>query len=121
MELKYVAAKKPEAANPTVQRRLRLVRRIDQQISLITAAKDGALPRASWAWLDEKGGCFLHLKYGRNSIELKKGMFAIECATIEEAAEALGTVRTMVLKGDFDEQLTRASADIRKRFKASDL
>lgn len=56
MELKFVAAKKPEAVNVTVQRRQRLVRRLDQQISLIQNAKDGFLPRTSWVWI--RGGRF---------------------------------------------------------------
>ncbi|CAN1504540.1 hypothetical protein MCEREM21A_00602 [Sphingomonadaceae bacterium] len=118
MELKFVAAKKPEAGDPIVQRRHRLVRRLDQQISLMKSAADGVLPRTSWAWMDEKETYFLPIKYGRNSIELQKGMFAIQCATIEEAGQALAAVREMVLSGEMDEQLAKASMDIRARFKA---
>lgn len=118
MELKFVAAKKPEAVNTTVLRRQRLVRRIDQQVSLISAAKGGMLPRTSWVWMDDKGNYFLPIKYGRNPIELKKGMFAIECDDIDHAADALTMVRAMVLQGDFDEQLAKASGDIRARFGA---
>lgn len=117
MELKFVAAKKPEAVNAAMQRRQRLVRRIDQQISLISTAKDGLLPRASWVWMDDKGAYFLLVKYGRNPIELKKGMFAIQCGTIDEAGQALAAVRKMVVEGDLDEQLAKASKDIRARFK----
>lgn len=117
MELKFVAAKKPETVNTAVQRRQRLVRRLDQQISLIKSAADGMLPRASWVWMDEKGGYFLPIKYGRNPIELKKGMFAIQCDTTEEAGQALVAVREMVLNGELDEQLAKASKDIRARFK----
>lgn len=116
MELKFVAAKKPEAVNTTVLRRQRLVRRIDQQVSLISAAKDGMLPRTSWVWMDDKGSYFLPIKYGRNPIELKKGLFAIECDDIDHAADALTTIRAMVLNGDFDEQLSKASGDIRAKF-----
>lgn len=36
-------------------------------------------------------------------IELKKGMFAIQCDTIEEAGQALAAVRAMVLNGELDE------------------
>lgn len=116
MELKFVAIKKPETVNVAVQRRQRLVRRIDQQISLIGSAKDGMLPRSSWVWMEDKGSYFLPVKYGRNPIELKKGMFAIQCDDIDQAAEALATVRAMVLQGDFDEQLAKASKDIRAKF-----
>lgn len=117
MELKFVAAKKPEAVNVTVQRRQRLIRRLDQQISLIHNAKDGFLPRTSWVWTDEDGACFLAIKYGRNPIELKKGMFAIQCESVETATSALSQVRAMVLNGDFDDQLATASSDIRAKFK----
>lgn len=73
MELKFVAAKKPGTVNAAVQRRQRLVRRIDQQISLIQNSKDGLLPRTSWVWVDDEGAYLLAIKYGRNPIELKKG------------------------------------------------
>jgi hypothetical protein len=118
MELKFVAAKKPETISTAVQRRQRLVRRLDQQINLIKSAVDSMLPRASWLWMDEKGAYFLPIKYGRNPIELKKGMYAVQCATIEEAGQALAAVREMVLNGEMDEQLTKASKDIRARFAA---
>lgn len=116
MELKFVAAKKPEAANVAVQRRQRLVRRLDQQISLIRNAKDGLLPRTSWIWVDESGTYFLPIKYGRHPIELKKGMFSIQCDSSEHAADALTAVRAMVLQGDFDAELAKASTEIRAKF-----
>ena len=116
MELKFVAAKKPEAVSVTVQRRQRLLRRIDQQISLIQNAKDGFLPRTSWVWMDEEGAYFLTIKYGRNPIELKKGMFAIQCNSINHAADALAVIRSSVLNGDMDEHLSKASAEIRTKF-----
>ena len=117
MDLKFVAAKKPDAVNTAVQRRQRLVRRFDQQSSLIKSAADGMLPRKSWVWMDEKGIYFLPIKYGRQPIELKKGMFAIQCDSLDGAAQALATVREMLLNGDLDDQLAKASKDIRARFK----
>ncbi|GHA03575.1 hypothetical protein [Novosphingobium arvoryzae] len=116
MELKFVAAKKPEAINAIVQRRQRLVRRIDQQIDLIQNAKDGLLPRTSWAWIDDKGKYLLHIKYGKNSIELQKGKFAIECDDVEMTSKVLVTIRQMVLSGDLDDPIAQASGEIRARF-----
>jgi hypothetical protein len=118
VELRYVATKKPEIVDMAVQRRQRLVRRLDQQISLIKSAVHGVLPRASWVWMDEKGSYFLPVKYGRSAIELKKGMFAIHCDSAEDVAKALVTLRRMVLNGEIDDQLAKASKDIRARFKA---
>lgn len=116
MELKFAAAKKPETVNVAIQRRQRLVRRLDQQISLIQNAKDGLLPRTSWIWMDESGTYFLPIKYGRHPIELKKGMFSVQCESIEHAADALGAIRAKVLQGDMDDQLSKASTEIRAKF-----
>ncbi len=56
------------------------------------------------------------IKYGRQHIELKKGMFAIECKDIKDASNALETVRQMVFKGSLDVQLAQASGEIRAKF-----
>jgi hypothetical protein len=116
MELKFVTAKRPENVNTAVQRRQRLVCRLDQQISLIKFAADGMLPRAVWLWMDDAGSYLLPIKYGRHPIELKKDMFASRCETVKQASEALVAIKAMVLKGDFDSQLGKASKEIRERF-----
>ena len=117
MELKFVAAKKPEAVNVTVQRRQRLVSRIDKQIELIRHAKDGLLPRSCWAWINENGKYLLPIRYGKNPIELQNGKFAIECDGLDMVAKALEAVRQMVLNGDLDEPIGKAAKDIRAKFK----
>ncbi|WRH76280.1 MAG: hypothetical protein RSE16_02090 [Sphingobium sp.] len=118
MELKFAATARPSKANATVQRRQKLVRRIDQQISFVRQMIDGKQPRAAWAWMDEAGTYFLPIKYGRQPLELKKGMFSIQCADIDSVEATLCTVRAMVLQGDFDDQLDKASTEIRAKFKA---
>lgn len=45
-------------------------------------------------------------------------MFAIRCGTSEQAGLAPAAVREMVLNGDLDDQLAKASKDIRAKFKA---
>lgn len=114
--MKFVATKKPTAVDALIQRRQRLIRRIDQQISLIKSATEGMLSRTSWAWMDENGTYFLPIKYGRNSIELQKGMFAIQCDCIEDVGQGLTAIRAMVLQGEFDTQLKKASTEIRSKF-----
>ncbi len=116
MDLKFAAATKPGPASLVVTRRQRLVQRIDQQIGYCQTMKEGQLPRAAWAWMDESGSYLLPIRYGRQQIELKKGMFSILCKDVGEIADALGTVRQMVLGGQFDDQLAKASTEIRKRF-----
>lgn len=117
MELKFVAAAKPKQIDPTVQRRQKLVMRIDQQISYVRQMIEGKQPRATWVSIDEAGTYFLPIKYGRQQLELKKGMFAIQCADLDQVEAALCTIRAMAWQGDFDEQLAKASAEIRARFK----
>lgn len=119
MNLKFVATTKPVNVSPAIQRRQRLVRRLDQQSGFIRQMADGRSPRAAWVWLDDAGNYFLPIRYGRQQLELKKGMFAIQCQTLDECGEALTTVRRMVLAGEFDEHLSKASGDIRKRFQGS--
>lgn len=117
MELKFVAATRPEMLSPTVQRRQKLVRRIDQQIDYVRLMIEGQQPRATWIWMDEAGTYFLPIKYGRQPIELKQGMFAVQCKDLDEVEHALCAVRAMVLKGDFDTQITTVSTEIRKKFR----
>ena len=58
------------------------------------------------------------IKYGRNSLELKKGMNATRCETVEQSSEALVAVKAMVLRGIFGSRLGKVSKDIRAKFKA---
>lgn len=120
MELKFAATAKPEKVSSNVQRRQKLIRRIDQQIGYVRQMVEGKQPRATWVWMDEAGTYFLPIKYGRQQIELKKGMFSVECLDLDHVEHALCTIRAMVLNGDFDAQLTKASTDIRERFQKTD-
>lgn len=117
MELKFVAAQKPKTQNPTVQRRQRLLSRIDQQLALLDGATVGSIPNKSWLWMDDAGNYFVSIKYGRQALELKKGMFAIQCTDLNHAVEAIGHIKLMAQKGELDPQLASASAEIRKKFK----
>lgn len=121
MELKFAATARPDKVNANVQRRQKLVRRIDQQIGFVRQMSDGKQPRAAWVWMDEAGTYFLPIKYGRQQIELKKGMFSVECPDLDHVEHALCTIRAMVLNGDYDAQLTKASTDIREKFGKSDM
>lgn len=116
MELKFVAASRPGKPSANVQRRQKLVSRIDEQIGYVRRMIEGQPTRAAWVWMDESGTYYLPIKYGRHALELKKGMSAIACPDLDHAEAALCTVRAMVLKGEFDNQLEKASADIRSRF-----
>ncbi len=118
MELKFVSNQKPGKVDVTTLRRQKLVRRIDQQIGLVRSAMEGHDPRGSWFWMDETGTYFVPLKYGRHTLELKKGMFSVQCQNLDDVEHVLCTFRGMVLTGDMDDHLVRVSGEIRQRFKS---
>ena len=116
MKLKLSNKTRPTAVKPEIQRREKLVNRLDQQISYVRQMVEGKRPRGSWAWLDEAGRYFLPIKYGKQVLELKKGMTSIECENLDEVEHALCEVRAMTLAGVLDGQLDAASSAIRKKF-----
>ena len=116
MELKFVSNQKPGKVDVTTLRRQKLVRRIDQQIGLVRSVIEGHDPRGSWFWMNETGTYFVPIKYGRHTLELKKGMFSVQCQNVDEVEHVLCTFRGMVLNGDMDTHLTTVSGEIRSRF-----
>ncbi|MBX9898185.1 MAG: hypothetical protein K2Y17_09855 [Qipengyuania sp.] len=119
MKLKFSDKARPLKVIPEVQRREKLINRIDQQIGFVRQMIEGNRPRASWVWMDETGTYFLPIKYGKQTLELQKGMGSIECQNLDEIEHALCEVRAMTLLGKLDEKLAAAASDIRRRFKAS--
>lgn len=116
MEFKFVSNQKPGKVDVTTLRRQKLVRRIDQQIGFVHSVVEGHDPRGTWFWMDKTGSYFVPIKYGRHTLELKKGMFSVQCKDLDEVENVLCTFRAMVLKGDLDDHLNRASGEIRKSF-----
>lgn len=119
MNLKLSPNARPDKISPTIHRRWKLVRQIDEQIGFVQQMIEGKQPRASWTWRSNDGAYFLPIKYGRHSIELKKGMYSVECPDLDHVETALCTVRAMTLSGDLDTHLEKAATDIRKRFGTS--
>lgn len=116
MELKFASIARPDKVRPEVRRRHQLTQRIDQQIGYVRQIIDGKRPRGAWVWMNEAGTYFLPIKYGRQQIELKKGMFSVECPDLDHVEHALCTIRALVLNGDFDNQLAKVASDIRAHF-----
>src|SRR3546814_19433989 len=71
----------------------------------------GEVRRASWVWMDEQGTYFVPIKYGRFPLELKKGMFSVQCQNLDECEHVLCTFRTMILAGELDDHQTKASTE----------
>ncbi len=119
MKLKLTSKSRPKTVSPEIQRRERLIHRIDQQIGYIRQIIEGKKPRAAWVWMSADGTYYLPIKYGKQALELQKGMVSIECQNLDEVEHALCEVRGMVLAGKLDDQLQDASSAIREKFKTN--
>ena len=138
--LKLVAAKRPQAALPIVQRRNKLSNQLFQQIELARCLSEGktyapmrlrnvkdkhtgerrtveAVKRVKqWWFVAESGKVCLQVRYGTRVLELAKGKNSIEVGNAAELMTVLTAVKTAVEAGDLDAQIDAASAAVRERF-----
>ena len=125
-ELNLTPNKKVVGRNPIVERRESVIKGIDKQIMICDSLLQGnevvrdhqtgrKLPQ--WFWLDDSGSYYLSINYGKSPIELAKGKFSIVCESVESVKHSLETVKSSILKGDFDKVLEKRSKQIRSNFK----
>ena len=138
--LKLVAAKRPQAATPIVQRRNKLSNQLFQQIELARCLSEGktyapmrlrnvkdkltgerrtveAVKRVrQWWFVSDTGKVCLQVRYGTRVLELAKGKNSIEVGTAAELLTVLSAVKSAVEAGDLDAQIDSASAAVRERF-----
>jgi hypothetical protein len=138
--LKLVAAKRPQAATPIVQRRNKLSNQLFQQIELARCLSEGktyapmrlrnirdkltgerrtveAVKRVrQWWFVSDTGKVCLQVRYGTRVLELAKGKNSIEVGTAAELLTVLAAVKSAVEAGDLDAQIDAASAAVRERF-----
>ena len=138
--LKLVAAKRPQAATPIVQRRNKLSNQLWEQIELARAAAEGrtyapiklrnvvnkvtgertrieAAKRVKqWWFVADTGRVCLQVRYGTRVLELAKGKNSIEVANGDELLRVLETVKRCVEAGELDAQIDAASNAVRARF-----
>ena len=114
--LALVPVTKPKTLNPVVQRRTRLLKCIRRQQTMVQSYKAGEKTQRTWFWMNEEGKIYLQIKYGKLSLELSKGKFAIQCGSLDDVASNLQIVETLVNKGEFDVMLTSVSKEIRSKF-----
>ena len=114
--LALVPVTKPKTLNPVVQRRTRLLKSIRRQQTMVQSYKAGEKTQRTWFWMNEEGKIYLQIKYGKLSLELSKGKFAIQCGSLDDVASNLQIVETLVNKGEFDVMLTSVSKEIRSKF-----
>lgn len=124
-ELNLTPMKRTVGRNPITERRESVIKGIDKQIMVCDGLLDGKdvvrdqytgrkIPQ--WFWLDDSGSYYLSINYGKSPIELAKGKFSIVCTGLEQVKSSLETVKSSVLKGDFDTVLGKRSKTIRANF-----
>ena len=124
-ELNLTPMKRTVGRNPITERRESVIKGIDKQIMVCDGLLDGKdvvrdqytgrkIPQ--WFWLDDSGSYYLSINYGKSPIELAKGKFSIVCTGLEQVKSSLETVKSSVLKGDFDTVLDKRSKVIRSNF-----
>ncbi len=137
--LKLTAAKRSTGISPQVQRRLKLIKKIDDQIALAKALATGGTYTTSrfrtvkddeggsrsveiqkkvrpWWFPTETGKIALSIRYGARVVEISKGKTAIEVASGDDLINALSVVRKAVDTGELDTQIESASIKLREVF-----
>ena len=140
--LKLVTSQKQRTVSPIVQRRQKLIDKIDEQLKSCEAQKAGeeyapkrmrtytnkhtgermtveAVKRVkNWFWIADDGKINLAVKYGSKTLTLnKKGANAIQLATGDELIAALSSLKAAVADGELDEAINEVSSITRDGFK----
>jgi hypothetical protein len=138
-KLKLVASKRERFSSPTVARRQKLANKLEEQLALCTAQKNGeiyapkrikivtnadgervhveAVKRVKeWFWTTSSGKINLAVRYGSKTLELGKGKNAIELNTGEELISTLALLKDAVIAGELDDAIANASDKLRAGF-----
>jgi len=135
--LKLVAAKQP-ARTPAISRRNKLCTKIAEQINLATALSKGETyaptrikttadangnrvqvtqpKRIKPWWFTDGSKLYLQVRYGAKVLQLSPKANAIEVADHAALIVALETVKSLIMAGELDAQITAASGQIRSGF-----
>lgn len=138
-KLKLVASKRERNLSPIIVRRNKLAAKIEEQLQLATAQKEGRLyapkriknvtnaegERVSvettkrvkeWYWTTPANKINLCVRYGSKTLELSKGKNAIELSSGEELLSTLSMLKDAVISGELDDAITNASDNLRAGF-----
>ena len=138
--LKLTSAKRSTGISPQISRRMKLTKKIDDQIALAKALATGGTYSTSrfrtlrdedggtrsveihrqvrpWWFPAESGKIAVNIRYGARAIELAKGKSAIEVTSGDDLIQALVAVRKAVDAGELDSQIEMASLKLREGFK----
>ena len=139
--LTIVQAKRQSLADPIVFRRMKLIRKLDEQINLANAVLNGTtyvVKRLKNIKNEQSGEIrsfevvrnvrpmffkatnnklCVQVRYGSKVVELAKGKNAIQVDDEKTLVKVLETVRRAVFDGELDEQIAIASDAVKTRFK----
>lgn len=138
--LKLTNNRQPSNATAEVQRRVKLVRRLQEQAELARAAAAGQryAPEKTrwvrdaqgekqartvqkrvkqWWFATDTGRLALTVRYGSAILELAKGKFSIDVADITQMPDTITIVCDAVSTGELDAQIAAAATSLRKGFK----
>ncbi len=138
-KLKLVTSKRERNLSPVIVRRNKLVSKIEEQLQLANAQKEGRLyaPKRiktvtndagervaiettkrvkEWFWTTPANKINLSVRYGSKTLELAKGKNAIELSTGDELLATLSMLKDAVIAGELDEAITNASDKLRAGF-----
>ena len=138
-KLKLVVSKRERNLSPIIVRRNKLAAKIEEQLQLATAQKEGRLyaPKRiknvtnaeservavettkrvkEWYWTTPAKKINLCVRYGSKTLELSKGKNAIELSSGEELLSTLSMLKDAVIAGELDDAITNASDNLRAGF-----
>jgi hypothetical protein len=127
-KLKLVASKRERNLSPIIVRRNKLAAKIEEQLQLATAQKEGRLyaPKRiknvtnelgervvvettkrvkEWFWTTPSNKINLSVRYGSKTLELAKGKNAIELSSGDELLATLSMLKDAVIAGELDDDL----------------
>jgi hypothetical protein len=136
--LKFTTVVRQQKTNTNEFRKMKLLKKLDEQISLATAQKKGELFSVKrlktvkdadgtstqievqkrltpWFWTDNNK-TLVQIKYGTRVLELQKGKNTIECTSAEDLFKTLAMVKSSVASGELDSVIEAASVKVRERF-----
>jgi len=137
--LKVTAAKKAIGNNPQAHRRMKLARKLWEQIQLAKSQAEGTnftltrfrsvtdpdgsrhsveTPRRvrAWWWTTEANKLALNIRYGARKLEISKGKSAVEIATLADLVPTLELIKQAVEAGELDAQIEVAALKLREGF-----
>jgi len=130
--LKLVSATRSTHISPVMQRRQKLITKVDEQIEMAQAAANGtaftstkfknivnaegvteykqvAKKVRAWYWKNDAGKWNLVVRYGARIIELSKGKNSIELLSETDVIPTLELLKTIISNGELDEAIKSVS------------